>query len=167
MTETVPTLSPGPEGLRRILRRVRTIAAVGVSPNPVRPSNYVGRYLALKGYKVIPVNPVAAGQRLWGKPVYASLADIPRSEDPIQMVDIFRRSSEAGAVVDEALEVLGDRGLEVIWMQIGVADPAAARRAEAKGVEVIMNLCPKMEYQRLFGELRMGGIATGMISSKL
>lgn len=167
MSEPVPTLSPGPDGLRRLLRRVRTIAAVGVSPNPVRPSNYVGRYLALKGFRVIPVNPVAVGQRLWGAEVRASLADIPASEDPVQMVDIFRRSSEAGAVVDEALELLGERGLEVIWMQIGVIDLAAARRAEARGVEVVMNLCPKMEYQRLFGELRMGGIATGVISSKL
>ena len=158
---------PGPEALRRILTRVRTIAAVGVSPNPVRPSNYVGRYMALKGYRVLPVNPMAAGTRLWGAEVAASLAEIPAAEDPVQMVDVFRRSEEAGRVVDEALEVLGPRGLEVIWMQIGVWDLAAAKRAEAKGVEVVMNLCPKMEYQRLFGELRMGGIATGVISSKL
>lgn len=163
----IETLSPGPEGLRRILRRVKTVAAVGVSPNPVRPSNYVGRYLALKGYRVIPVNPVHAGKPLFGVETVGSLAEIPRSEDPIQMVDVFRRSSEAGRVVDEALEALLDRGLEVIWMQIGVSDPEAAKRAEAKGVEVIANLCPKMEYQRLFGELRMGGIATGVISSKL
>jgi predicted CoA-binding protein len=164
MTET---RSPGPEGLRRLLRRVKTVAAVGVSPNPVRPSNYVGRYLALKGYRVIPVNPVHAGKEIFGVETVPSLAEIPRSEDPIQMVDVFRRSSEAGRVVDEALEHLLDRGLEVIWMQIGVCDVEAAKRAEAKGVEVIMNLCPKMEYQRLFGELRMGGIATGVISSKL
>ena len=162
----IETLSPGPEGLRRLLRRVRTVAAVGVSPNPVRPSNYVGRYLSLKGFRVLPVNPVHAGKTLWGVPVRASLADIPASEDPVQMVDVFRRSDQAGAVLDEALDVLLDRGLEVIWMQIGVSDPAAARRAEAKGVEVIMNLCPKMEYQRLFGELRMGGINTGRISSR-
>jgi predicted CoA-binding protein len=164
MTET---RSPGPEGLRRILRRATTVAAVGVSPNPVRPSNYVGRYLSLKGFRVIPVNPVHAGKEIFGVQTVASMADIPRSEDPIRMVDVFRRSELAGAVVDEALDVLLDRGLEVIWMQIGVSDVAAAKRAEAKGVEVIMNLCPKMEYQRLFGELRMGGIATGVISSKL
>jgi uncharacterized protein len=82
-------------------------------------------------------------------------------------VDVFRRSSEAGAVVDEALEVLKPRGLKVIWMQIGVIDRAAAARAEAQGVEVIMNRCPKIEYQRLFGELRWGGFNTGVISSKL
>lgn len=163
----IETRSPGPEGLRRILRRVGTVAAVGVSPNPVRPSNYVGRYLALKGYRVIPVNPVHAGKDLFGETVVPSLAGIPADADPVRMVDVFRRSDQAGAVVDEALEVLLPRGLEVIWMQIGVSDPAAAKRAEAKGVEVVMNLCPKMEYQRLFGELRMGGIATGVISSKL
>ncbi len=161
------TLSPGPEGLRRILRQTKTIAIVGVSPNPVRPSNYVGRYLALKGYRVIPVNPVHAGKRLFGEEVRASLADIPEDAGQIDMVDIFRRSDQAGAVVDEALETLGPRGLKTVWMQIGVSDPAAAERAEAQGCEVIMNLCPKMEYQRLFGELRMGGINTGVISSKM
>lgn len=168
MSEThhTPTLSPGPDGLRRILRSVKTVAMVGVSPNPVRPSNYVGRYLDLKGYTVIPVNPVHAGKTLFGQEVRASLADIPESLGPIDMVDVFRRSEEAGGVVDEALDHLLDRGLKVIWMQIGVADEAAAKRAEAKGVEVVMNLCPKMEYQRLFGELRMGGINTGVISSK-
>ncbi|MEM6742328.1 MAG: CoA-binding protein [Pseudomonadota bacterium] len=167
MTDACTTITPGPDGLRALLKRVKTIAAVGISPNSVRPSHYVGRYLALKGYRVLPVNPVHAGKTLWGAPVAASLAEIPASEDPIQMVDVFRRSSEAGAVVDEALDVLADRGLQVIWMQIGVCDDAAAKRAEAKGVQVVQNLCPKMEYQRLFGELRMGGIATGVISSKL
>ena len=163
----LPTLTPGPDGLRRILRATRTIAMVGVSPNPVRPSNYVGRYLALKGFRVIPVNPVQAGKRLWGQEVRASLADIPESLGPIDMVDIFRRSEDAGGVVDEALEHLADRGLKTIWMQIGVHNGPAAERAQARGVEVVSNLCPKMEYQRLFGELRMGGINTGVISSKL
>jgi predicted CoA-binding protein len=160
------TLSPGPEGLRRILRETKTVAMVGVSPNPVRPSNYVGRYLALKGIRVVPVNPVHAGKRLFGEEVSPSLADIPEEVGEVDMVDIFRRSDQAGAVVDEALETLGPRGLRTVWMQIGVSDCAAAERAQAAGVEVVMNLCPKMEYQRLFGELRMGGINTGVISSK-
>lgn len=159
--------NPGPDGLRRILRSVRTVAMVGVSPNPVRPSNYVGRYLALKGYRVIPVNPVNAGETLWGQKVFASLAEIPPELGPIDMVDIFRRSEQAGEVVDEALAHLLDRGLKVIWMQIGVTNPEAAARARAKGIEVVQDLCPKMEYQRLFGELRMGGINTGVISSRL
>ena len=153
--------------IRAILERVRTIAAVGVSLNEVRPSYYVTRYLALKGYTVIPVNPRYAGQKAFGQTVYESLAAIPRSHDPIDMVEIFRRSEQAGEVVDEAIEQLMDRGLKVIWMQIGIINREAARRAEAKGLTVIMNHCPKIEYQRLWGELRWGGINTGVISSKL
>jgi predicted CoA-binding protein len=95
------------------------------------------------------------------------MADIPPEIGDIDMVDVFRRSDQAGAVVDEALEVLLPRGLRVIWMQIGVIDHAAAARAEAKGVKVIMNHCPKIEYQRLFSELRIGGFNTGVISSRL
>ena len=153
--------------IRAILERVRTIAAVGVSLNEVRPSYYVTRYLALKGYRVIPVNPRYAGKKAFGQTVYESLAAIPRSHDPIDMVEIFRRSEQAGEVVDEAIDSLMDRGLKVIWMQIGIINREAARRAEAKGLTVIMNHCPKIEYQRLWGELRWGGFNTGVISSKL
>lgn len=155
------------ELLREILARTRTIAAVGVSTNEVRPSYYVARYLRIKGFAVIPVNPVYAGASVFGETVLSSLADIPAARDPVHMVDIFRRSDQAGAVVDEAIEVLGGRGLATIWMQIGVIDRAAAARAEARGLTVIMNRCPKIEYQRLFGELRMGGFNTGIISSRL
>ena len=153
--------------LRDVLQRTRTIAAVGVSTNPIRPSAYVTRYLAAKGFTIIPVNPVYAGKTLLGETVVPSLADIPADRDPIDMVDIFRRSDQAGAVVDEALDVLLPRGLRTIWMQIGVIDWDACARAEAKGVTVIMNHCPKIEYQRLFNELRIGGFNTGVISSKL
>ena len=155
------------EHLREVLKRTRTIAAVGVSTNPVRPSYYVARYLSLRNYSVIPVNPRYAGQQVFGETIVGSMAEISPERDPIQMVDIFRRSEEAGRVVDEALEVLLDRGLQTIWMQIGVINPEAARRAEARGVTVIMNHCPKIEYQRLFGELRMGGFNTGIITSRL
>jgi uncharacterized protein len=150
------------ETLRRILTTVRTIAVVGVSANPVRPSYYVARYLGLRGYRVIPVNPGHAGETLFGETVRGRLSDI---DEPVDMVDIFRRSEHVGPIVDEALEAFP--GLKVIWMQIGVRNPEAAAKAEARGVEVIQNRCPKIEYQRLYGELRMGGFATGVISSRL
>ena len=148
--------------LRTVLKRTRRIAVVGVSMNPVRPSYYVARYLGLKGFDIIPVNPMHAGETLLGRTVVASLRDIKGGVD---MVDIFRRSEAVPPIVDEALEVFP--GLQTIWMQIGVEHAEAAAKAEARGMTVIMNLCPKIEYQRLFGELRMGGFATGVISSKL
>ncbi|QYX55741.1 CoA-binding protein [Roseovarius sp. SCSIO 43702] len=148
--------------LKAILERTLRIAVVGVSANPVRPSYYVARYLALKGYEIFPVNPGHAGSELFGREVHASLSDI-RAE--VDMVDIFRRSEHVGPIVDEALAAFP--ALETIWMQIGVVNEAAAERARARGVDVVMNRCPKIEYQRLFGELRMGGFATGIISSKL
>ena len=153
--------------IRDILERTRTIATVGVSLNDVRPSYFVARYLKLKGFKVVPVNPRYAGREAFGETVVDSLAAIPRSHDPIDMVDIFRRSEDAGRVVDEAIEALLERGLQTIWMQFGVCNWEAAKRAEAKGLTVIMNHCPKIEYQRLWGELRWGGFNTGVISSKL
>ena len=148
--------------LRKILTRTKRIAVVGVSMNPVRPSYYVARYLKLKGFQIVPVNPGHAGADLFGETVVASLRDI---EGGIDMVDIFRRSEHVGPIVDEALEVFPD--LSTIWMQIGVVNDAAAETARERGVDVIMDRCPKIEYQRLFGELRMGGFATGVISSKL
>jgi uncharacterized protein len=150
------------ETIRGILTEVRTVAVVGVSPNPIRPSYYVARYLGLKGFRVIPVNPGHAGETLLGETVRGRLSEIT---EPVDMVDIFRRSEHVGEVVDEALAALP--GLKVIWMQIGVENAEAAARAEARGVTVIQNRCPKIEYQRLFGELRMGGFATGVISSRL
>lgn len=148
--------------LRTILRRTRKVAVVGVSLNEVRPSFYVARYLKLKGFEVFPVNPGHAGKQAFGREVYASLADI--GED-VDMVDIFRRPEHVPPIVDQALELFPK--LQTIWMQIGVVHEEAAEKARARGVDVVMNRCPKIEYQRLFGELRMGGFATGVISSKL
>lgn len=149
--------------LREVLRRTRNIAIVGVSSNPVRPSHYVARYLSLKGFAVIPVNPGLAGQELFGATVRVSLSEVP--QDDVDMVDIFRQSHHVPPLVDEALGRWP--ALKTIWMQIGVQHAGAAAKAEARGVTVIQNRCPKIEYQRLFGELRMGGFATGVISSKL
>ena len=148
--------------LKEILTRTRRIAVVGVSLNPVRPSYYVARYLSLKGFEVIPVNPRHAGEALFGQKVRAGLSEI---EGGVDMVDIFRRPETVPEIVDEALAAFP--ALQTIWMQIGVEHPEAAAKAEARGVTVIQNRCPKIEYQRLFGELRMGGFATGVISSKL
>lgn len=148
--------------LKEILQRTKVIAVVGVSMNPVRPSFYVARYLSLKGYTVIPVNPGHAGKGLFGQTVRASLSEI---SEPVDMVDIFRRSESVPPIVDEALSAFPK--LRTIWMQIGVENVDAAAIAQERGVDVVMNRCPKIEYQRLFGELRMGGFATGVISSKL
>ena len=148
--------------LHNILTRTKVIAAVGVSPNPIRPSYFVARYLSFKGYRVISVNPGHAGKILFGEKVYAQLSDI---NEPVDMVDIFRRPEAVPAIVDDALACF--KGLKTIWMQIGVEHPAAAAMAEAQGIDVIQNLCPKMERQRLFGELRKYGVNTGVISSRL
>lgn len=148
--------------LRTILKRTKTVAIVGVSANQVRPSFFVARYLGLKGYRVIPVNPGLAGQSLLGEMVYADVSDIPHDVD---MVDIFRRSDAVPAIVDASLKRWPN--LQTVWMQIGVMHAEAAATAEARGVDVVQDRCPKIEYQRLFGELRMGGFATGVISSKL
>ncbi len=149
--------------LKNILARTKTIAVVGVSPNSIRPSYYVARYLSLRGFTVIPVNPGHAGKELFGARVVASLSDI---EVPVDMVDIFRRSEAVPPIVDEALATFPET-LRTIWMQIGVEHAEAAAKAEAVGVDVIQNRCPKIEYQRLHGELRMGGFNTGVLSSRL
>ncbi|MCW1951114.1 MAG: CoA-binding protein [Octadecabacter sp.] len=148
--------------LKDVLKRAKVVAIVGVSAKQVRPSYFVARYLKLKGYRIVPVNPGLAGQELFGETVYATLADIPFDVD---LVDIFRRPDAVPAIVDEALARWPD--LQTIWMQLGVEHREAAEVARARGVTVIENRCPKIEYQRLFGELRMGGFATGVISSKL
>ena len=145
--------------LRSILRDAKTIAMVGASPQWNRPSYFAMKYLQSKGFRVIPVNPQAAGQTILGETVYAALADI---SDRVDMVDIFRRSEAAGPIVDEAIRI----GAKVVWMQIGVRNDEAAARAEAAGLRVVMNRCPKIEYSRLCGELAWSGVNTGIISSK-
>jgi len=134
--------------IRRVLEGARTIAVVGVSQNPDRPSNYVMKFLQDQGYRTIPINPGLAGQTLWGETVYASLAEAP---GPFEMVDIFRASDAAGAVVDEAIGLKAAKGVGSVWLQIGVIDEAAAARARAAGLDVVMNRCPKVEFPRLIG----------------
>lgn len=144
-----------------ILNSVKTIAVVGASANDVRPSFFVMKYLLAKGFSVIPVNPGQAGKEILGQMTYAKLSDIP---GPIDMVDIFRASDSVPAIVDEvlALEPLP----KVIWMQLTVRHDGAAALAEAAGIKVVMNRCPKIEYARLAGEIGWNGINSGVISSK-
>lgn len=149
--------------IRRILSETRTIAMVGASANWVRPSNFAMKYLQEKGYRVIPVNPGAAGTDINGEMTYASLADVPV---PFEMVDVFRRSEDAGGIVDEAIELKDSKGIRTVWMQLGVVDEAAAARAEAAGLAVVMDRCPKIEFGRLHHELSWSGINSGVISSK-
>ncbi|HEY1260265.1 MAG TPA: O-acetylhomoserine aminocarboxypropyltransferase [Stellaceae bacterium] len=145
--------------LRAILRRVRTIAMVGASSNWNRPSYFVMKYLQGKGYRVIPVNPGLAGQELLGEKVYASLRDIP---EPVDMVDLFRAAREAPKIVEDAIAI----GAGVVWMQLGIRNDAAAAKAEAAGIEVIMNRCPKIEFGRLGGELSWSGVDSGIIRNR-
>jgi len=147
--------------IRGILNTVKSIAMVGASDKESRPSYFAFKYLLERGYNMIPINPGIAGQTLLGRPVYARLADVP---EPIDMVDIFRASRFALAIVQEALE-LKPRP-QVIWMQLGVRDDAAAALAEANGMKVVMNRCPKIEYGRLSSEIAWMGVNTRTLSSK-
>jgi len=145
--------------LRGILKGVRVIAMVGASEHWNRPSFFAMKYLQDKGYRVIPVNPQAKGEGILGEKVYPSLRDIPVRVD---MVDIFRRADAVPPIVDDAIAM----GAKVVWMQLGVRHDAAAAKAEAAGLQVVMNRCPKIEYSRLHGELAWSGVNTGIISSK-
>jgi predicted CoA-binding protein len=151
--------------IQGILRRVRTIAMVGASPNWKRPSNFAMKYLQEKGYRVIPVNPRAAagGVSILGEPAHASLAEVPA---PVDMVDVFRGSDAALEVTREAIRLREEKRIEVVWMQLGVRNDEAAAEAEAAGLTVVMDRCPKIEYGRLSGELGWGGVDSGVISSR-
>lgn len=141
------------ETLLRVLTTTRVIALVGWSPNPDRPSHRVAGFLTRTGYRVIPVNPGQAGTVVAGEVVRAALSEIA---EPVDMVDIFRRSSEVGSVVAQALAL---PGVQTIWMQLGVIDHAAAATARAAGLTVVMDRCPAIDYPRLFGAQRIGPAA--------
>ncbi|MBI1778654.1 MAG: CoA-binding protein [Proteobacteria bacterium] len=145
--------------IRGILRRVKTIAMVGASSNWNRPSYFAMKYLQDKGYRVIPVNPGVAGQEILGEKAVAKLTDIAV---PVDMVDVFRASAAVPPIADDAIKI----GAKVLWMQLGVRNDEAAAKAEAAGLTVIMNRCPKIEYGRLSGELGWHGINSGVITAK-
>ena len=144
-----------------ILNSVKTVAMVGASANDVRPSYFVLKYLLAKGFSVFPINPGQAGKEILGRMTYPRLSDIP---EPIDMVDIFRAPAAVPGIVDEALRL--DPLPKVIWMQLGVRHDEAAARAEAAGVKVVMNRCPKIEYGKLSGEIGWTGVNSGVLSSK-
>ena len=147
------------EVIKQVLGTVQTIAIVGVSASEAKPSHFVMKYMQGKGYRCIPVNPGLAGQTLLGEKVYADLKSIPEKVD---MVDIFRNSEAAGGVSDEAIAI----GAKVVWMQLGVVNAAAAKRAEAAGLTVIMDRCPKMEYSRFSGEFGWVGRNSRIIDNR-
>ena len=147
--------------IRGILNTVKTIAMVGISPKQSRPSYFAFKYLLERGYDMIPVNPGQAGKEILGRKVHARLADIP---EPVDMVDIFRASQFAMPIVEEALKL--QRRPQVIWMQLGVRNDEAAAKAEAAGIKVVMNRCPKIEYGRLSSEISWMGVNSRTLSSK-
>ena len=140
-----------------LMRDAKTIAVVGVSSRPDRPSNEVAQYLIDAGYTVYLVNPME--DEIFGMPVYDSVRDLP---EPVDIVDIFRRPGDVPPVVEDAIAAHA----KVVWMQLGVRNDDAARRAEEAGLKVVMNRCPKIEHSRLAGTIEWHGIASGVISSR-
>jgi len=147
------------EELAGIFRRTRTVAMVGASPNWNRPSYFVMKYLQRKGFRVIPVNPVAVGQMILGEPVVADLSDIT---EPVDVVDIFRKPEAVPGIVDAAIAI----GAKVVWMQLGIHNDAATAAAQTAGLTVVQDRCMKIEYGRLSGELAWSGINGDVISSR-
>lgn len=145
--------------IKGILTRVKRIAMVGASASDMRPSYFAMLYLQNKGYLIDPINPRYAGEKILGRTVYASLADLPQPPD---MVDVFRKSEDVPPIADEAIRI----GAKVLWLQLGVRHDEAAAKAEAAGLDVVQNRCPKIEHGRLFGEIGWLGVNRGTISGK-
>ena len=147
--------------IRGILNTVKTIAMVGISPNVTRPSYFVFKYLLERGYRMIPVNPGQAGKEILGQKIHGKLSDIP---EPVDMVDVFRASEHVMPIVQEAIALRPKP--QVIWMQLTIRNDAVAALAEAAGIKVVMNRCPKIEYGRLSSEISWMGINSRTLSSK-
>ena len=143
----------------RILTENRSIAMVGLSADPMRPSHFAAIYMQSEGYDNIPVNPRYAGETILGQTVYATLEEIP---GPVDIVDVFRRAEEAPAIAQSAIDI----GAKVFWMQLGVINEEAARQARQAGLEVVMDRCVKIEHARFFGGLNLVGMNTGVITAR-
>ena len=150
-------MNPSTEEIKRILQENKTIAVVGLSPKWNRPSHFAAKYMKEHGYKIIPVNP--GYDEILGEKCYKSLLDIP---EPVDIVDIFRRSKEVPPIVDDAIKI----GAKVVWMQLTVVNEEAAEKARKAGLEVVMNRCVKIEYGRIFGGINYLGVNRRLISSK-
>jgi predicted CoA-binding protein len=145
----------------RILTTYKTIAMIGLSADPMRPSHFAAIYMLAAGYEVIPVNPRYVGKTILGQTVYASLGDIP-AEKHVEIVDVFRKPADVPPLVDEAVAI----GAKVFWMQLGVINEAAAHKAREAGLEVVMNRCVKIEHARFFGGLNLVGMNTGVLTAR-
>jgi hypothetical protein len=162
-----PTFSPAPAALStagayerlRILTTYRTIAMVGLSTDPMRPSHFAAIYMQAEGYDIVPVNPRYAGQTILGQRVYASLAEIPRQ---VEIVDVFRKPADVPPIADDAIAI----GAKVLWLQLGVVNEEAAATARAAGLDVVMDRCVKIEHARFFGGLNLVGMNTGVITAR-
>ena len=152
--------------LRILLKKINTIVMIGVSASPLRASFFVARYFVLRGVSVIPINPNYEGKYLWGEKVLGKISDIDHNKR-VDLIDIFRPSKEAPNIVQDTIKYLKPSGCKTIWMQIGIKNKKAAQIARDNGMNVIMDKCPKIENQRLFGELRVAGFNTNIISSKI
>jgi uncharacterized protein len=144
-----------------ILTAYQTIAIVGLSPDPMRPSHFAAIYMQSEGYDIIPVNPMHAGSTILGQHVYGSLLDIP-TERKIDIVDVFRRPKDIPPILDEAVAI----GAKVFWMQLGIVNADVARKAREAGMDVVMNRCVKIEHARFFGGLNLVGMNTGVITAR-
>ena len=165
-SETPPPLpavaaTAGADERLRILTTHKTIAMVGLSADPMRPSHFAAIYMLAEGYDVIPVNPrvAAAGETILGQPVYASLADIPR---PVEIVDVFRKPEDVPPIAEEAIRI----GAKVLWLQLGIVNDEAARVAREAGLDVVQNRCVKIEHARFFGGLNLVGMNTGVVTAR-
>ena len=152
--------------LRTLFKKTKSMAMIGVSASPLKASFFVARYFVLRGISIIPINPNYEGQYLWGEKVLGKISDIDPNKR-VDLIDIFRPSKEVPNIVDETIRYLKPLGCKTVWMQIGIKNKKAELKAKNNDMRVIMDKCPKIEYQRLFGELRVAGFNTSIISSKL
>ena len=157
LTDHVPSASAS-ERLR-ILNDAKTIAMVGLSSDPMRPSHFAAIYMQSEGYKIVPINPRYAGQKILGETVYASLSDIPF---PVDIVDVFRKPEECPGLAQEAIKI----GARVFWIQLGIESDEAGRIAREGGLDFVQNRCVKIEHARFHGGMNLVGLATGVISSR-